>query len=121
MTNETCEAAAAVATKCDQGHKGDSMSRTLAEIASEHPRLTFQNDGYQYIDKQTLHEADHKALDEIREILTAKVEGFVKFFNFKRREDGSLVARFDYVWDPDGIGFIGVGYVPVEKIDKEDE
>jgi len=92
------------------------MKKTLKQLSEKHPKLTFQNDGYQYIKKSDLSQSDLDAIDEISEILKSKVEGFVKFFNFKLREDGSLVVRLDYRWDA---SFVGVGYFPIDDIDKE--
>jgi len=92
------------------------MKKTLKQLSKKYPKLTFQNEGYEYIKKSDLSQSDLDAIDEISEILKSKVEGFVKFFNFKERKDGSLVVRLDYQWDK---SFTGVGYFPIDDIDKE--
>lgn len=95
----------------------ESTYNRLLEIQKKHPKLTFQNDGYQYVDKSTFSEEDLAAFNEVVEILNKHVHHFIEFNNFKLRklknvEEEVICARFQYNWDPEGNQFIGVGYIP---------
>jgi len=92
--------------------------QTLRDIQANHPALTFQNRGYEYIKKSDLSKEDLKALDTITEILKKHVKGFSEFFNFKLDKDGAIKLRFDYNWgaDEEGHYFIGVGYLPLDEL-----
>lgn len=83
------------------------MARTITQIAKEHPALTFDNNGYEYIDGSKLSQEDIAAIAELEDILKDKISGFVKFFNFKPNHRGELEVRVNYCWDS---SFIGVGY-----------
>ena len=83
----------------------------LMEIFDDHPELCLQNKGYEYLDRD-VREAKAEQIDRISEILKEHVEGFVKFFNFKLRNDG-VYLRFDYYWDH---GFTGVGYLNLDHL-----
>ena len=91
------------------------MKKSITELYAEHPALTFQNNGYQYIDKSTLSEKDINAIKEIEEIIRG--EGFkgVTFYNFIVRNDGTVDVRFDANYDP---SFIGVHYIPLVEFTK---
>lgn len=85
---------------------------TLKGYYTNHPKLTFENKGYEYIDKSALSESDLKAIKEIEEILKDQIEGFVEFFNFRDR-GGKIQIRFDYHYD---ISFVGVGYIFLDEL-----
>ena len=85
----------------------------LSTTQKEHPNITFQNVGYQYIEKSKLTKADNDALDRINEILKEHVEGFSKFFNFKIRVSGDIVMRFNYAYDE---YFTGIGYLGIDEL-----
>ena len=88
----------------------------LKEIKESNPNLTYQNDGYDNIPKEILTADDLEKLEEIKQILTETVKGFVRFQNFKDREDGSFHLRMQTQWSP---FFIGVTYIHIEKFKNE--
>lgn len=91
---------------------------TLLRIQKEHPKLTFQNVGYQYIDRSKLSEDDKKADEEVKAILSKHIKNFREFNNFKLRENGEIVVRFQYVWDPEATHFTGAGYITLRELFK---
>jgi hypothetical protein len=86
---------------------------TLLSIQKNNPKLTFQNKGYQYIDRSTLSEDDKAADSKVKEILNNHIEGFVSFDNFLTDKKGELNIRFQYKWD---WRFTGVGYITVREL-----
>lgn len=85
----------------------------LLSIQEKHPRLTFQNVGFQYINPNTLNEGDKEALKQVSDMLNKHVEGFVKFNNFLKNKAGELVLRFQYQWSR---SFTGVGYITLREL-----
>lgn len=90
----------------------------LLEIQKEHPILTFQNQGYQYIDKSKFTEEDTNAFNKVTEILKNAIVGFSEFNNFRTTKIGELEIRFQYNWSADspGVSFTGVGYLLVDEL-----
>lgn len=85
----------------------------LTRIAKENPELIFDNNGYEYLSKET--KLKHKeVIDEITQMMKAHDRGFSRFDNFKPRKNGSLELRYQAVWDRNN-GFIGVVYTPLEN------
>lgn len=93
---------------------------TLVNLQKGHPALTFQNEGYEYVDKSKLSPEDLEAITTISNILREHVKGFKKFFNFKLDKNGEVMIRFDYDWSSDSEGktlpFIGVGYLHLDEL-----
>lgn len=91
----------------------------LLEIQKEYPSLTFNNDGYEYINKEKLTEADKKALEEVTQILDKSIVGFREFNNFQLKNN-KIKVRFQFEWTADEeeprIRFIGVGYLHLEEL-----
>ena len=87
----------------------------LKSIQTKYPILTFQNVGYQYIDKSKFTEKDKVAFDKVTEILKLHIERFVEFNNFLFNRVGELVIRFQYHYDS---SFTGVGYITLEELHK---
>ena len=85
----------------------------LLSIQQEYPKLTFQNNGYEYIDKKSFSEEDAQKFAEVTEILKNHIEGFVKFNNFLYDKQNELNVRFQYKWDT---SFTGVGYLKVREL-----
>jgi len=83
---------------------------TLIKIQKEFPELTFDNNGYEYLDKE-VKERHKEQIDLISEILKKEINGFVRFDNFKPRKNGTFDVRVQYYWD---INFKGVGYFNIE-------
>jgi hypothetical protein len=84
----------------------------LIELQKQFPKLTFDNNGYEYADLSD----NTKQVEEISEICSRHIEGFIRFNNFKPRKDGTFDVRCRYRWDS---SFRGVGYFPFEYF-KED-
>lgn len=89
--------------------------KRLKEIQKEYPKLTFQNEGYQYIRKEL--EEHSEVVSEIESILKEEISGFSEFNNFKMRKDGTFDVRCQYNWGAhDGSRqFYGVGYFNIEE------
>jgi hypothetical protein len=68
----------------------------ILKICTEHPVLTFQNIGYEYIDKSKFSESDQEAFDKVTEILKKHIVGFVEFNNFLYSIDNKLRLRVTY-------------------------
>ena len=90
----------------------EQYDRLLA-LQNTHPILTFQNNGFEYIDKSKFTEADQKAFDEISNLLKNHISGFSKFFNFYLNKSKEICLRFDYAWSPI---FTGVGYLKLTEL-----
>lgn len=96
----------------------------LLQIQKDFPILTFDNNGFEYIDKSKFTEADKNAFDEVTDILKKHIRGFSKFYNFKiRKSSNEIELRFDYDWTYEDrcegknvINFIGVGYLEVKEL-----
>lgn len=87
----------------------------LLDIQQKHPILTFQNNGYEYIDKSKFTDEDKKAFEQITDILKKSIKGFSNFHNFKIGKDGTIILRLDYDWnyETNNPSFHGVGYIPI--------
>ena len=91
----------------------------LFNIQKTHPILTFQNEGYQYIDKSKFTEDDKKSFDIITEILSKHIIGFSQFFNFKlTKKTKEILLRFDYNYgeEDNNMSFTGVGYIFLDEL-----
>ena len=91
--------------------------KLLKSIQEKFPNLTFQNDGYQYLEHHVkLTDKDRQAIRVVTRILFKCIHAFSEFNNFKLRSDGTPVVRVQYNYDPGHRSFIGVGYVPIEEL-----
>lgn len=92
------------------------MSVTLKEKLETYiladPDLVFQNDGYQEMPNETKARLAPQ-IKEIESLLKTIVWGFVRFQNFKRRDNGELVLRCQVYYN-DQRSFIGVSYINLE-------
>lgn len=86
----------------------------LVRIQKEYPELTFQNNGYEYI--HDILEKHSNVVKEIGKIIRNYDHQFVKFHNFKMRDDGTFYVRYDAYYTP-GMhsGFQGVVYQPINN------
>ena len=95
---------------------------TLIQIQKQFPALTFQNEGYEYIDRRKFTPEEKTADSTVASILHEHIKHFVRFDNFRVRKDGELTVRFQYHWSD---SFTGVGYLSVRELlhgfDKPDE
>ena len=99
--------------------------KILSTIQKEYPILTFQNEGYQYVNKDKFRHEDHKAFNTVSNILREHIVGFTEFNNFQisNKTDG-VKLRFQYEWvnpkeeDPhSSLGsFVGVGYLFLDEL-----
>ena len=85
--------------------------KKIIEIQSNFPKLTFQNEGYEYLSKE-IKENHKKEIAEIESILKEEINGFSEFNNFRINEDGSFSVRCQYYWDN---SFKGVGYFNINE------
>lgn len=90
----------------------------LMDSYENYPRLCFQNQGYEYINKNTLDEKDIIRIKEIETILRKSILGFKEFSNFKKDKQGDPTIRLQYNWCSDKISgsFIGVGYIKIDEL-----
>jgi hypothetical protein len=93
----------------------------LKKIQKEHPFLTFQNKGYQYIDKTKFTDEDKKAFDKVTTLLKKHITGFYEFNNFViSNKTKEINIRFQYNWTSDDedakISFVGVGYITIDEL-----
>lgn len=96
--------------------------KRLLKLQKNHPILTFNNNGYEYLDKSKFSPEDVIAFDEVTDILRNCITGFSRFDNFKIREKSKIiVARFQYNWtadDENSPSFTGVGYLELKELHK---
>lgn len=86
----------------------------LVEMYKNFPNLTLQNDGYEYIKKDTLTDNDKGAILLIEKLLRQKIVGFSEFNNFRlSKKEGLPQIRLQYQYGP---GFTGVGYILVDEL-----
>jgi len=96
--------------------------KTLVDIQKNFPNLTFQNEGYQYINKSKFSEDDKKAWSKIVAILSKTILGFSKFNNFRIDNKGRACIRLQYDYGAssnpkdEGHPFIGVGYLRIDEL-----
>jgi len=97
----------------------------LLDIQKRFPALTFQNNGYEYINKSKLTEEDLKAWKDVENLLRKAIKGFNCFKNFCYNKKGILNIRFDYDWGwtlenevavHKGAYFTGVGYLELQEL-----
>ena len=96
----------------------DTYNR-LVDIQRESPALTYQNKGYDYLDKSKLTERELKLFSEVSDILEEHIGGFSEFNHFTTSVSGTVKLRFQYNWnhpEPDIPSFIGVGYLDLETL-----
>jgi len=95
------------------------LHEELLMLQTKYPVLTYQNKGYDGIDRSKLTEEEVAADKRINEILRKHILGFDRFQNFRLRKDGSIEIRLQYNWDAgtDKIPFFtGVGYLLVDEL-----
>lgn len=93
---------------------------SIQTIYKEHPKLTYENKGFDYLDKKALSEDDTKAFKEVENILKEHIVGFVEFNHFRNRGE-EIQLRFQYDYDKDSdslnkIAFTGVGYIYLSEL-----
>ena len=91
----------------------------IKDVYKEHPVLTLQNKGYEYI-KAELTEDEKKARLKVSEVLSKHIKGYSSFTNFKlSNKEKKLQIRFQYNYGADhdnGHPFIGVGYILLDEL-----
>lgn len=92
----------------------EDLHNELLQIQKNFPKLTFQNNGYEYINKSTFTDDDMNAFNRVTEILNDHIKGFSRFDNFRLTEKTKEVQiRIQYYWD---ISFRGVGYLLLDEL-----
>lgn len=86
---------------------------TLLSIQQNSPKLTFQNVGYEYINRKEFTEQDNIADKQVTEILKNHIEGFVRFDNFRHNKKNEISVRLQYHYSE---SFVGVGYVTLREL-----
>jgi len=92
----------------------------LLNIQKRFPILTFQNVGYEYIDKNKFTAEDKEAFIEVNEILNKHIVGFSEFNNFRYTTRGRIQLRFQYNYgaEDNTLHFTGVVYILLEELHK---
>jgi CRISPR/Cas system-associated protein Cas7 (RAMP superfamily) len=86
----------------------------LLEIYKNTPALFLQNNGYEYIKKDTLTDEDKAKLKEVEVILKDSIEGFQSFTNFRlSKKEQDIEIRLQYRYDA---SFTGVGYILLDEL-----
>jgi hypothetical protein len=97
----------------------------IVNVYENYPKLTFQNVGYQYIDKSKLNELELLGIKHVEAIMHKAIKGFRRFDNFKIRKSGEVVIRFQFDWSwsrvndqiiRTSIPFTGVGYIGIDEL-----
>ena len=93
----------------------------LLKFYNSFPSLTFQNKGYEGINRSLFTEEEKEADKCVNEILKSSICGFIKFQNFKtNNKEGLITVRFQYDWTAHdrslGIPFVGVGYILLDEL-----
>ena len=91
----------------------------ILDIYTKFPALNFQNDGFEYLDKSKFTPEEKEAFETVENILKIHVKGFDSFNNFKTRDSGEIVLRFQFDWNADkeqGGHFEGVGYLKLNEL-----
>lgn len=90
----------------------------ILEIQKKFSILTFQNKGYEGVNRNIFSEEEKKADIEMNEILKNHIHGFKYFQNFKHDKNKNLVLRFQYNYDYEtgNSGFVGVGYILLDEL-----
>lgn len=87
----------------------------MLEIFKSYPKLTLQNKGYEYINKNKLTDTEISKIKEVEDILKKSIYGFVKFSNFRLNKDNLIELRIKYNYEG-GIPFTGVGYILIGEL-----
>lgn len=92
--------------------------KQITDIQENYPVLTFENKGYQYIDKSKMTEGDEEAVKQIESILKDNIIGFCSFTNFRTTEDSKVQIRLEYNYgaEDNSMSFTGVGYILLEEL-----
>lgn len=82
------------------------------------PIFTFQNKGYEYIDKSKFTVDEVELFNKITEILKKSIVGFSEFNNFCHNKSGELLLRFQYNYgaEDNTTPFTGVGYILLDEL-----
>jgi hypothetical protein len=98
----------------------ETQFNELSNIQKNHAVLTFQNKGYQYIDKSKFTEEDKEAFNIVTKTLKEHVVGFSEFNNFGLDKNGNVQIRLQYNYgaEDNTMPFTGVGYLLLSELFK---
>jgi hypothetical protein len=85
----------------------------LDELQKQYPNLTFQNVGFQYIDRRKFTPDENTADAKVTEILKSSIKDFVRFDNFILDKKNEVRVRFQYDYSS---SFTGVGYIYLREL-----
>ena len=90
----------------------------ILDIQETYKVLTFNNDGYQYINKVKFTAEEREVNEEVTEILRKSIKGFSEFNNFRDRGDDGIEIRLQYDYNAanGGFSFTGVGYILLDEL-----
>lgn len=98
----------------------------LLNIQKTNTILTFQNYGFEYINKNKFDQSDKIAFDIVTSILKKTIAGFSEFNNFLLNKNKEIRIRFQYDWSYDlnenneiiqkGVPYTGVGYLFLDEL-----
>jgi len=89
--------------------------KRLLDIQKKHPKLTYQNEGYDYPKRTDWSENDNKAFKEVEDLLKEHINYFREFNHFKISKRGLIRIRFQYNYNDH---FSGVGYIDIIELYK---
>lgn len=92
----------------------------LQAIQAGYKALTYQNRGYEGLNKNNLTQEEKDKFQEVTAILKKSIIGFSEFQHFKISKTNIVYLRFQYDWTAHdrslGIPFTGVGYIELDEL-----
>ena len=90
----------------------------LKNIFEKNKGLTFQNNGYEYINIQNLSNEDKESFYRVNQILKNHIVGFYRFNNFRLTKNKNIQIRFQYNYgeEDNTMYFVGVGYILLDEL-----
>jgi hypothetical protein len=85
----------------------------LLYLYNKYPNLTYENTGYDYLDKNKLSPKEIIIFKVIQRILKRHIHCFVEFNHFKHNKAKEVCVRFQYRWSE---SFTGVGYLKLSNL-----
>jgi hypothetical protein len=92
--------------------------KILEKIQKDFKKLTYQNKGFEGLDRRNFTTEEKEAEAQINAILKKSIHGFSKFQNFILQPKTQEVRiRFQYNWNyGGGLPFTGVGYMFLDEL-----
>lgn len=93
--------------------------KILEALQKQFKKLTFQNEGFEGLDRSKFTPEEKEADAQINAILKKSIHGFSRFQNFKlqpKTQEVRLRFQYNYNYDGDGLPFTGVGYIFLDEL-----